>query len=73
MLRVALTLSAVAAFAPQSVTKQGMRSAQLQQPRGLTTVSASSIDDSERGLGEVLGQGAIDLSLTAMRAWAPAR
>ena len=67
MLRVALTLSAVAAFAPQSVTKQGMRSAQLQQPRGLTTVSASSIDDSERGLGEVLGQGAIDLSLTAMR------
>ena len=66
MLRVALTLSAVAAFAPQSVTKQGMRSAQLQQPRELTTLSASSLDESDSGLNE-LGQLAVDLSLTAMR------
>ena len=68
MLRVALTLSAVAAFAPQSVTKQGMRSAQLQQPRGLTTVSASSFEpEAERGFGEVLQQGATDVTLTALR------
>ena len=66
MLRLALTLSAVAAFAPQSVTKQGMRSAQLQQPRELTTLSASSLEESDSGLNE-LGQLAVDLSLTAMR------
>ena len=44
MLRLALTLSAVAAFAPQSVTKQGMRSAQLQQPRPVELVDRARGD-----------------------------
>ena len=43
-----------------------MRSAQLQQPRELTTLSASSLEESDSGLNE-LGQLAVDLSLTAMR------
>ena len=58
MLRVALTLSAVVAYAPQSATKQAVRSGRPQQ-RGLTTVSASSFEpEAERGFGEVLQQGA---------------
>merc|ERR1719269_299947 len=67
MLRVALTLSAVVAYAPQSATKQAVRSGRPQQ-RGLTTVSASSFEpEAERGFGEVLQQGATDVTLTALR------
>jgi hypothetical protein len=66
MLRVALTLSAVVAYAPQRATKQTVRSAPLQQPRGLTTVSASSLEPEADG-GFDLVQGATDLTLTALR------
>ena len=71
MLRVALTLSAVVAYAPQRATKQTVRSAPLQQPRGLTTVSASSLEPEADG-GFDLVQGRL-ISLSRRCAWAPAR